>query len=277
MKKLALLSLFTASLLLFQGCSSDDKKSTSSLSDKTFSLSTGSTNGVYYEEGKTIAKLMADNGYSFKVVSSDGGEQNGRRVFSNITNFGFIQKDTHNLLSTVDGNYSNKVNVISSLGEESILFIVNKNSDIKTEDDIKNNKVKIAITSKSSGANSSLDTFGKLNKSFSNKDIVFKDFDKALNELNLKTIDVLMIVQSNKNSSDNENIKKIIKQNNLDIIDIKDTLLTSNKLNGKKVYDNCKFNFNNKVVNTICTETLLISNTSTDSNVVSKMIELTQK
>ena len=267
MKKLSLLSILLSSIFMFQGC--DDKPSTDTQlkADKVYTLSAGTTSGEYYQKGHILGKIMSEKGFSFKIVSSEGGEQNARRVFNGITDFGFVQKDTHNLLSTIDGNYSNKVNVVSLSGEESVLFIINKNSDIKTEDDIKNNKVKIAITSKSSGTNSTLDTMGKINKNFTNKEIVYKDFNQAINELNTKTIDVLMIVQSSKNGY-NENIKKIMNENNLDIIDIKDSVLVNNKINGKKVYNQCKFDFKNKLVDTICTETLLISKQSIDQNLI---------
>lgn len=267
MKKLSLLSILLSSIFMFQGCDDKPLTDTQLKVNKVYTLSTGTTSGEYYQKGHIFGKIMSEQGFSFKVVSSEGGEQNARRVFNGITDFGFVQKDTHNLLSTIDGNYSNKVNVVSLFGEESVLFIVNKNSDIKTEDDIKNNKVKIAITSKSSGANSTLDTMGKINKNFTNKEIVYKDFNQAINELNTKTIDVLMIVQSSKNGY-NENIKKIMNENNLDIIDIKDSVLINNKINGKKVYNQCKFDFKNKLVDTICTETLLISKQSIDQNLI---------
>lgn len=270
MKKLSLLSILLSSMFMFQGCDEKPKDEKQLKVDKVYSISTGSTSGEYYQKGNILGMTMSEKGFSFKVVSSEGGEQNARRVLNGITNFGLIQKDTHNLLSTIDGNYANKVNVIALFGEEPILFIVNKNSDIKTEDDIKNNKVKIAITSKSAGANSTLDTMGKINKNFTNKEIVYKEFNQALNELNTKTIDVLMIVQSSKNEY-NENIKNIKNQSNLDIIDIKDNLLVNNKINGKKIYNECTFNFNNKVVNTICTETLLISKESIDQNLVNSI------
>lgn len=262
MKKIALLSIITATTLLFQGCGNDEKKPTN---EKIYSLSTGSTAGAYYKEGQTIGKSMSEKGVSFKIVSSEGGEQNGRRVSKGIVDFGFIQKDTHNLLSTMDGLYSDNVNVLSKVGDEAILFVVNKKSDIKSENDIKNNKVKIAMTSKSSGAVSTLSTMGKLNKSFSGKEIVYKDFDQSINELRAGTIDALMIVQSTK--IPNDKLTVALKDSNLTVIDITDTEVQNNKINGKKVYNDCSVKLDSQKVNTICTEALLISNKKVDTNV----------
>lgn len=270
MKIKFLFSTLVATTLLFQGCSDEkpkDNVETKKEEAKVYNLTTGSIFGAYYQEGKTIGESMSKKGHSFKIVSSEGGEQNGRRVAKEISDFGFIQKDTHNLLSTMDSLYSNNVNVIAKMDDEAILFIVNKNSDIKSEKDIKDNKVKIAMTSKSAGSVSSLDTMGKLSKSFANKNIVYKDLDVAGNELKAKTIDVLMVVQSN--TIKNDKLNDLLKDNSLEVVSISDKDLIETKINGKTVYNEC--NFNN--VKTICTEALLISNSKVNSTIVSKLLE----
>lgn len=287
MKKSSILLSMVVSLGLglgFSGCSDDSsKKEDSQTSTKTvqyLNFTTGGVNGMYYPQGQIIAKNMADKGYSMNVVSSDGGEQNGRRVVKGISDFGFIQKDTHNLLSTLDNEYANNVNVVSVLGKEAILFVVNKNGAVKNEKDLKEVKAKIVMSSKSSGAVSSLNTMSKINKDFANKEIVFKEFNQAVKELKMGTVDALMFVQSVQ--SGNKNLETILQDKDLAFIDIEDKDLTNKKLNGKVIYDDCNVSVAeglafDKKVKTICTEALVISNVNIKEEITNKMSEIIEK
>ena len=263
------------------GCSDDStKKQNTSAPIQYMNFSTGGINGMYYPQGQIIAKNMADKGYSMSVVSSEGGEQNGRRVVKGYSDFGFIQKDTHNLLSTLDPEYSNNVNVVSVLGKEAILVVVNKNGAVKNEKDLKDVKAKIIMSSKSSGAVSSLNTMGKINKDFANKEVIYKDFNQAVKELKMGTVDALMFVQSVQ--SGNKNLETILKDDSLAFIDIEDKDLTNKKLNGRIIYDECNvsvaegFAFDKKV-KTICTEALVISNVKVKEEISNTMTEIIEK
>lgn len=281
-KSLVILSLAVS--MMFQGCSDDTKESKQTSIEipqkQVMTFTTGGVNGVYYPQGMIISKSMSENGHSMKVVSSEGGEQNGRRVAKNLADFGLIQKDTHTLLSTMDVDYSQNVNVVNKLGQESIFIVVNTESDIKSIKDIQKNKVKIAMTSASAGSVSTLKTMGKLDSSFEGKEVIYRDLNQSIKELKLGTIDAFMFVQSV--GSKNKNLETILTDKSLAFINIDVDNLTSNKLNGKKVYDKCNVSVLegyvfDKKVNTICTEALVISNANLKDEITNTLFNIIEK
>lgn len=272
-----LLSLIA--ILSLTGCN-ENNNNTNNQKQSYLNFSTGDVNGMYYPKGQVIAKKMAENGYSMKVVSSDGGEQNGRRIVKGLSDFGFIQKDTHNLLFTLDNDYEENVKVVSEIGKEAILFVVNKNGYIKNENDLKNKKAKIVMTSKSSGAVSSLETMGKINQDFSNKEIIYKDFENAIKDLKNGDVDVIMFVQSVKIG--NKNLQSILQDKNLEFIDINDQVLINKKLNGENVYEKCEVSLSDGIlldnkIKTICTKTLIITNKKVKKDTLKTMNEILDK
>lgn len=238
---------------------------------KYITFTTGDVDGIYYPQGKIISKYMSNKGHSMKVVSSEGAEQNGRRVLNGLSDLGLVQKDTHYLLSTLDEGYSQNVKIIDSIRQESVFFIINKKNNIKTIEDIQNNSVKIAISSNSSGAVSTLSIMSKLDNSFENKEIIFMDFGESIEELRYGTIDVIMLVQSV--GIRNKKLETVLKDDNLDFVNINNDLLTTQKLNGRVVYDKCNvsivegFLFDKKV-DTICTEALIVTTKKLRNNVI---------
>lgn len=238
---------------------------------KYITFTTGDVDGIYYPQGKIISKYMSNKGHSMKVVSSEGTEQNGRRVLNGLSDLGLVQKDTHYLLSTLDEGYSQNVKIIDSIRQESVFFIINKKNNIKTIEDIQNNSVKIAISSNSSGAVSTLSIMSKLDNSFENKEIIFMDFGESIEELRYGTIDVIMLVQSV--GVRNKKLETVLKDDNLDFVNINNDLLTTQKLNGRVVYDKCNVSIVegylfDKKVDTICTEALIVTTKKLRNNVI---------
>lgn len=146
------LSIMFLSILFFTitGCCNSDK-----LSRKEYTIATGSKSGVYYPIGEVLDSILKSQypDVTIKVIETDGSVDNLQMLKDGKVDMALVQNDIAyyacNGEAMFEGNKITNITGIATLFPEVVQFIVRKDSNINSINDLAGKK--IAIGGKNSG------------------------------------------------------------------------------------------------------------------------------
>lgn len=227
----------------------------------------GKESGAYHRMVTTML-VQLPRSLKRENVNTAGSGEILDRINSDISGFGFAQSDA--VSQYIKANPNHNLEVLAKVLPECIYVVVNKNSNIESEDDL-TGKI-ISVGGVGSGAEISLSNMKLLDPdSYSSIEKVNIEPIISLSKLSSQTsnIDAFMFVAYP--SVENPYIKIVNdKKDNLKLIGIDDYSMNDKLPNGESVYEfknvNIKNGFFSNTIKTACTSALLVSNTNNPYN-----------
>lgn len=245
-------------------------------------ISTGGRGGSYFATGEQLATILTEFDYKTKVVKSKGSVENIDRVANSEASLGFAQLDAVAWWMTRNPKRTKDIKVLGNLYPECVYIAVNKDGPIDDEGDLQTDKGKIAVQKKGSGAAVTWEYMRGLNSSYSKSQTFYQGGMQVLSELASKPdgdINAFLWV-SNPEKLDQRYLKTVLNNDQLELIDVDDwDLNDKHEALGRSIYrfekpDVQKGFLNDKEVNTICMDSVVIASKYADDDMVDDVADV---
>ena len=234
---------------------------------KQYSLYSGPPGGIYQYYISGIASIAKKNGYSVKIIASNGAVQNlretekGKSDFA-ITNAGLLNGEKFK---------TNNVRALGCLYGSPGQLIVKNDSDIHSLYDLKGKRV--GVGSIGSGAESSIEEILKYLNLWDDVIVNFIGYNKAAEEFTRGNLDAFWVLSGIPNAA----IVKASKKVDIRLIDFYDTLEKTGFLKNKKYYLKTiipphTYKNQNILITTFQDKAVLITNKKVPSDVVYNLL-----
>ncbi|QQV92091.1 TRAP transporter solute receptor, TAXI family [Klebsiella phage vB_KpM_FBKp24] len=261
MKKLAFAVFSVALLCLSVGASA--------ASDKVV-ITTGQQGLTYNATyGVNLASALGEYGYQTTVLPSKGSLDNLDRVAAGEATIGFTQADAYQFWRSRHANEAQNVDIIGELASECVFVAVKKDGKVTSKGDLKEG-TKIAVGEPTSGSYASWQYLQTLEKNYAKVETYAKGGIRSLAKVNTGEYDAFLWVSAP--DRNNKFLDAVMqKDSGLEIIDFNSWNADAKLPNGKAVYTIEKATTDsgiifNSTVKVPCTKTLVVANTSGDSD-----------
>ena len=196
MKKIRMLAVLTALVLLLSACSGK----TEAASGGSYMLATGKAGGTYYSLGTCLASVWDKYSLSTtNITTTSGSVQNIEMLLKENADFGFVQSDI--LYYALQGkemyneNPQRGLSVVANLYSEYAQFVVNASTDIKTIPDLIGKTVAVGKygTATEAAARQILEAYGV---TYDMITVKYQTFSEAMDGLNSGSIQAAFAVSS---------------------------------------------------------------------------------
>ena len=232
-----------------------------------YSLYSGPPGGIYQYYISGIASIAKKNGYSVKIIASNGAVQNlretekGKADFA-ITNAGLLNGKRYK---------TNNVRALGCLYGSPGQLVVKSSSDIHSLYDLKGKRV--GVGSIGSGAESSIEEVLKYLNLWDDVIVNFIGYNKAAEEFIKGNIDAFWVLSGIPNAA----IVKTSEKVDIRLIDFFDTLEKTGFLKDKKYYTETvipsyTYKNQNTSITTFQDKAVLITNNKVPSDVVYSLL-----
>lgn len=264
MKKTA---LFISLLAVSVSCFSSDE----------LLISTGRERGSYYTiQGPKIVKYLQGVGLPSTFVESQGSLDNLNKVASGERAIGIAQADAIMFFKKTHPKEGINIEIGGRLGEECVFLVTNKKTSIRSDADIQQKGVSIAVGAEGDGSQATWEYMKLLEENFKNASEVEQGGVVSLTKVLNGQTDSFMFVTSSNTLSTNELFTLTKDNKDLIFIPIKDWDLNNKLPNGDAVYT-----FKNvvieegtlfdKKISTICLNAYTIYNNQLTNDVKEKL------
>ncbi len=239
-------------------------------------ITTGSSKGTYFKVGHNIKKAIGGN-----VVKSRGGEENINRILNGEAQVGLTQIDTLAFMSSKNGEVSSTIEIMGPLYKEAVYIVGNCKGKVQNEDNLQQEGVTIATGKKGSGGASTWNYMRELEPGYKKAAVAPTGGIRALGKLAAQPdgdIDAVLFVS--KPVMKGKLVETVMNNENLCFINVNDKDLNDKyKPTGKPIYEFCKIDvakglFNDKEVNTICMDAVIIAHVDTDEDYLDSLSDL---
>lgn len=245
------------------------------------SIGTGSRGGAYHTTGEKLAEILNEFDYPAKAVKTKGSVENITRVANFDLQLGFAQLDAVAWWMKRNPTQAKNFSVLGNLFSECVYIAVNKDGPISDEGDLQSSKGKIAVQKRGSGSAVTWEYMRELNPGYSKSQTFYKGGLQVLSQLASEPdgeINAFMWV-SNPDKLDQRYLKTVLNNDQLELINVNDWDLNDKHEDlGRAIYrfekpDVKKGFLNDKEVETICMDSVVIAGKASDDNMVDDVVD----
>jgi TRAP-type uncharacterized transport system substrate-binding protein len=240
-----------------------------------YTFTTGSKTGTYFKVGNNFTRLVEGG----TVIHSKGSIENLNRISSGEADIGITQMDAFMYWRDKNPDKSENLEVLGKLYKECVYVAVNTEGKIKSEDDLENSGVTIAVGKQGSGSAVTWDYMRKLEEGYKKPAVSFKGGVRALGQLASEpdgSINAVLWVT--KPNLSGKLLKTVLNNPNLMFIDMDDYDI-NDEYNGSPVYsfetiEIEKGVFNDTEITTPCVSAIVVANSNADEDFLDKSADI---
>lgn len=230
--------------------------------DNPMIISTGAKDKSYYPMGLNMQHLLPQRD-KVEVITSKGSLENIDNVLSGKANVALSFADAY-AYSMKRNPDVKKLEIIGSLGKGCLYATVARNGKIKSDQDLQNESVRVAIGKEGAGSNATWRYMSILEPGFAKAQAFEKGDALAMSKLLANSDDKFdAVLQMQSPGIDNTLVQDVLANKDLIFLPIKDWDLNNKLPNGKAVYtfENIPLTKGmfNQTLDTICTDTLVLA------------------
>lgn len=240
-------------------------------------IATGSKTGNYYKVGHRLAKTLGKG----TVINSKGSVDNLDKLMAGEANIAIVQMDAYAWYANNNPEAETKIEIMGPLYEECVYLAVHVDGKVKTEDDLQDKGVTVAVGKKGSGTAVTWDYMRQLETGYKNAGVDFNGGVRTLGKLASKPDgQINAVLWVTKPRLDGKLASTVLKNDKLRFLDVNDKDLNDKyKPTGQPIYkfrsiETEKGFFNDKEVKTICVDAVLVADAEADESMLESVADI---